>query len=219
MLLTKLETASKLTKDLYEAEQRVQAVKVLQNFSKQIDTLPKGVQEFSDSLSTLHKHFPQRFPKQDLQSVLDNLNLLEAELEKDAPKDRPLTEAKRILQGHDNLLHNQWKSYAREETIELVKLLDSLQGMVGAGMELAPLKRSLETLRDKWPLTEANVKHFAGQLQDAKNRLSVLQVGMNIKLFLEKVANQEATVEDLTDEVMAWLSQHQYKQRLQIRFA
>lgn len=67
-------------------------------------------------------------------------------------------------------------------------------------------------------LTTANVKKLVADVAEAKQIADAFSLNPEIEAFLKKVSSLQATVVDLTPNILAWLKEKKLTSKLRIRF-
>lgn len=67
-------------------------------------------------------------------------------------------------------------------------------------------------------LTTANVKKLVDDVAEAKQIADAFSLNPEIEAFLKKVSSSQATVVDLTPNILAWLKEKKLTSKLRIRF-
>jgi hypothetical protein len=191
-----------------------------QKFQDFIDTVLREknrMMEIIQAISTLNKYDEFRFPKAELDQILwkvkDTLESFEAE-----PKKGKLQYLTRELEEKGRVYKEKWNSFATSAMEEATRTLNSIHGLVENKQEIEDIIESMQRISQLWPVSEKNVTYFDKMLKEAKSKVTRLQVSPSIQQFLEKVANDEASLSDITPEISEWLTQQDFSKNLIISF-
>lgn len=191
-----------------------------QKYLEFLDTVlkeKKKMMEIIEAISALHCYDEFRFPKAELGQILwkikDTLETFEVE-----PKRGKLQYLTKDLEEKSVVYKEKWNSFATSVMEDATRTLHSIRGLVENKEEIDDVITSLRKISQLWPVTEKNVTYFDKLLQDAKSKVSRLQVSTSIQQFLEKVANQQASLSDITPEIRDWLTQQDFSKNLTISF-
>lgn len=115
-----------------------------------------------------------------------------------------------------------WKKYAESlvnphfDLMELVRLLPEMRTMETT---LRALKTQLQRHITILPQTRAELDDFDEQLKQLRSRLANLEnLHPEVRTFLRKAHHNQATIADLTDEVMRWCRQGEHARVFRIGF-
>ena len=67
-------------------------------------------------------------------------------------------------------------------------------------------------------LTIINIKKLVNDVAEAKEITDAFSLNLEIEAFLRKVSSQQATIVDLTPDVLVWLKDKKLTSKLKIRF-
>ena len=73
-------------------------------------------------------------------------------------------------------------------------------------------------LADSITKTVANIKKLVSDVAEAKEITDAFSLNPEIEVFLKKVSSQQATVVDLTPDILTWLTEKKLTSKLKIRF-
>lgn len=217
MFTDKIESTKKIMQRSKQAEEKIDQHQKYQDFYETVKREKQRMILITDAISALHHYDDERFPKADLRQILrkltDILSTFEAE-----PKKRQLHFLAKDLEEKSEVYKERWITFAASATEEATRTLHSIRGLVTDKKEIDDVISSLKKISELWPVTEKNVIYFESLLQEAKSKVTRLQVSPSIQQFLEKVANQQANLSDLTPEITEWLNQQDFSKNLTISF-
>lgn len=135
---------------------------------------------------------------------------------------KELTQSQRKAQGFIDDLKAHWKIYAEEyarETLELLRLVDHLPEVETKQTIYRVLTSHLQHYIEYTPLAPAQLVEFDESLQQLNQHLSNIEgLSADVKKFLENVLKDQATLADLTDEVLQWCRQGEHARTFVIGF-
>lgn len=170
-----------------------------------------------------------RLHDHDVQNVLFTLGRLAKEIrasrerfETEPRQTKALSNIQASIQKLMKEIKWQWQLYARErirEPLELFDLVKNLPEVEAQQTVYGELKRRLERYAEEIPLTAEKLTDFDQSLDLLTQRLRSIE-GLNaeVKVFLQRTLNGEATLADLTDEVLQWCRQGGHAQIFAVRF-
>ena len=130
-------------------------------------------------------------------------------------------EAVQLLQtrsdaARESIAH-QWSEYAEEYVKGTGRLLATLSNIIGDPARARSLSESIQSLMREAPSKE-NVERLVREAAEAKAIIGRYPFSPEIEAFLDKVANSDAHVSDLTPNVEAWLRDNDFTSKLRIVF-
>jgi hypothetical protein len=209
------------TKDVMQRskvlEEKIQKHQKYVDFLDAVSKQKQKMMLIVDAISALHQYDETRFPKADLSVLVtkltDILNTFEAEQRKGQ-----LHFLAKDLEEKSRLYQEKWHSFATSSMEDADRTLNSIRGLLENKQEIDEVIQSLRKISQLWPVSKKNVNYFDTLLQDAKSKVTRLQVSPSIQIFLEKVANQQASLSDITPEISDWLQQQDFAKNLIISF-
>lgn len=115
------------------------------------------------------------------------------------------------------LVANTWKSAAVAYSEGTKGYLSIISGFSDNPKYVNGLIVSIEKSITASPSTK-EIDKLVNNVAEAKKETDKFQLSPEIEQFLEKVAKQQATVFDLTPEVLAWLGDKKLTNKLKVRF-
>jgi hypothetical protein len=125
------------------------------------------------------------------------------------------------IESLDQQTEASWRLYAEERLtpqLELLSLVRQLPEIRGQLNTIDSLTQRLERFKDTPPNNVKELKEFDQKLQSLTKRLASLSLQPAIKDFLTKVLRDEATLADLSDEVLTWCQQGNRAKTFKITF-
>lgn len=170
-----------------------------------------------------------RFSEKDMQRFTYTVNGLLRELrtsqqtfEQTRNQEKALSNLSDKMQNLVKEIKSSWRIYAEQQaqqSFELLKLVKYLPEVQDEQEQLTELENRLTVYFDRVPTTPTNLTEFDQSLQELKHRLSnVSGLSESIRLFLQKTLNGQATLADMTDEVLDWCRRGKRAPAFAIRF-
>jgi chromosome segregation ATPase len=206
-------------------EQQQQEVKSIQATLDKLDNLKSTTQ----SLKKQHQVLWSRFPDDTVQSIrqtaasmVQALEQSRDNFEKQRRQVRELsnveTDAKKLLKQ----VNDQWSLYVSAQLaphIELLKLVQVLPEIVRQEQEINELLNQFEALKTNPPSSAPKLAEFDTKLQQLSERLAIQQgLSPAVREFLQKVQQGTATLNDLSDDILAWCRQGDHARAFAISF-
>jgi hypothetical protein len=134
---------------------------------------------------------------------------------------KTLQSIKNQIDALDQRTKASWKLYAEEQLkpqVELLSLVRQLPEMRGQLNTIDSQTQRLEEFKDTPPNNVKELKEFEQKLQSLTERLASLSLQPAIRNFLTKVLGDEATLADLSEEVLNWCQQGNRAKTFKITF-
>lgn len=121
---------------------------------------------------------------------------------------------KKVIEINEEV-SSQWSEYYADETKSVEELLSLARNI--AGSDVSSLLMDIRSAKD-WKTNDACLDKMTMGLKNAKSLITKLDLQDNIVQFLKKMINQEATLADLDEEVMEWITREGIKSKIKIGF-
>jgi DNA repair ATPase RecN len=219
----------RLSQEVCQQLQTIDDIETLKNNEESIKATLKALTKVKESVATLVTLLTllrERLPAQDVYGLDYLVRELKASRERFDTEPRQTKALSSILESIQKLVRevkSQWQTYAKErvhEPLELLKLVENLPEVKAQREAYDELKTRLGRYTREPPLT-------VDQLTDFDRSISILVQSLNnidglnseVKIFLQKTLNGEATLADLTDEVLQWCRQRGHARIFAVKFA
>ncbi|UWE03390.1 hypothetical protein [Laceyella sacchari] len=216
MLIEKMDLSIRLIQDVVEVKKNEKKIKDQLQFSSIVKKeIPNKIAALQ-SIYLLKKK--EGFPSFNISvsSVLHKVEQLLEVMEKQPGKEK-IERIIRELQEIEDEGKKQWANYVRKQNEGILNVLLLLQKVAPDDESLSHLIVYFQRSTKIWPLTSAKLEQYENKLKQGKQKLSEWKTNETIHAFLEKVSNNEATLDDLNDEVLNWLRVHQLSSNLMIK--
>lgn len=110
-----------------------------------------------------------------------------------------------------------WKDAARRYSEGTKGYLSTIAGISDNPTRARQLVDRIEKVVSS-PLAQEKVDSFVADVEEAKKMVAAFSLNEEIELFLKKVSERKATVQDLTPGIMQWISEQGLAWKLKIRF-
>lgn len=109
----------------------------------------------------------------------------------------------------------EWRKFSRNHSKETTNFMNVLNSVFKKS-EYVELKQQIESIGNLWPVSQVNIDQYQRKLVEAQSIIDSLKVTETVKKVLSKMASGQATLNDLTDEVMDWVRNNQLSSNLRI---
>ncbi|MCS0674470.1 hypothetical protein [Cytobacillus firmus] len=217
MLLNRISQVRETVVEYNQLNKKNQQARRVGSFSKFSRDELKKCKDILGSYQALHEVDEELFPKSNMSIVLIQLEALsKGGLEKYNRDD--IIAFSRPFKTLDDDLKLRWMNYVRNKNQDTIKLLQQMQNIVSNKQEIKQLVDELKKFENKWPITSNVVNRYHEHHVNAKKIISDMQASNGVQDFIGKVAANNATLDDLTDEVILWLREQQLTNKLVIKF-
>ncbi len=112
-------------------------------------------------------------------------------------------------------LSEEWNEYYESETKSLKEILELSRNI--AGININSLLVNLQQSKD-WEANKIIREKMMDSIEKAKDLINKLGLNENIIAFLRKMVNQEATLQDVDDEILKWIKDENLESKIKINF-
>jgi hypothetical protein len=123
---------------------------------------------------------------------------------------KALQDVKQQVESLTQQTEASWKLYAEGQLnpqLELLELVRQLPEILAQLNEINSLRERLEEFRQRTPYNDVELTEFDRKLRKLVKHLSDLNLDPAIRDFLGRVLRGEATLDDLSDEILVWCRQ------------
>lgn len=217
MLLNKIAETRKTFEEYRQLDSKLRQIRKINSFSQTAETELKRVKSILESFHALHQMDPSAFPKKKLTYELKKLEELTKRGLETYNKDEVFAFTKLFRSLNDDL-RMRWSHYVLNKNKDIIGLLENLQNIVPNPQDIRQLISELKTFEKKWPVTSITLKRYHEHFNSANKVISDMNAGEGVQDFITKVAANQATLDDLTDEVISWIRERQLTNKLVIKF-
>lgn len=221
-----------LSESIYRDLDRVdELTNILKNTGAVKDTLLgivkvlELVQHFDALLSLLQQRLPSENTQRlvfRIDSVLQEVKASHKSFETELRQTKQLSSLYTKVQNLVKDVEVLWKIYAQNQTeqpFELLKLVLHLPEMQTQYGTLTSLQTRLVYFFDNPPLTTTQLSDFDQIMQQLTQHLERIEgLDAEITRFLQKTLNKQATLADLTENILQWCQQGKHADAFAIRF-
>ena len=85
--------------------------------------------------------------------------------------------------------------------------------------KILQIRSKVIKLENRWPFSKNELESMQQAIDEASLMINQLKVSSNIQLFLQKVSNGEASIVDLDDEILLWLKDNRFENKVKLSFS
>jgi DNA repair ATPase RecN len=176
-----------------------------------LQTVAAGLEQLMAYIHVLGQRLPEAtrsevrvFSNRTIPDIASSLRNFEQE----PRQTKQLASVRARVQDAIKKVKSQWEQYAKEqirEPLELLKLVRNLPEVIAEEQRYNEITAQLNRYVQDPPATLEDLAAFDQNLQMLKQRLQNIEgLSFAVKTFLQRAADGQATIADLTDEVIAW---------------
>ena len=113
---------------------------------------------------------------------------------------------------------NAWKAAAKLLAEDVEKSLYSLSSILPNKERALALRQNLSAATKFIPCSPEDISDFKANVREGKAIVNSLHFDSEAESFIQKVTNNTATVSDLTQHIIEWISQNNLNRQFKIRF-
>lgn len=217
MLLNKIADTRETLEEYRRLDNELRQVRKVNSFSQSTKSELNKIKSILASYHALNQMAPVEFPKKKLSYELKKLETLMNSGIKTYNIEEVYGFAK-LFRGLNEDLRMRWSNFVLNKNKDIIGLLRNLQNIVTNQQEIKQLITDLQTFEKKWPVNSITLKRYHDYLNDANKVISEMDVSEVVQDFITKVAANQATLDDLTDEVITWIRTKKLTNKLVIKF-
>ena len=217
MLLDKVTSTRKLIEQVKIDEDRLSKYEDYRDFYQKLVDQSSVYNEFINAIKSLVATYPEEFMKPDMSKVMDKINELLETFEND-PKQNKINSLTKEIGNFNTEWHEKWTKFASSKSQDVIRGLSSIKQVAGSDTDINDIIHWLEVLTSKWPISESNLQQFTKYLIQAREKLTNINASPEVQKFLDSVANNKATISDVTPEIIRWLNENNFSSNLKITY-
>ena len=108
-----------------------------------------------------------------------------------------------------------WVAHANEITKGILDDLGVFKLVSDNKLEIVRLSTAIKGI-STWPVTKKQFDDFTLALEVARNLLKTMKFDSEIEMFLRKVRDKQATLQDLSDSIIKWIRDNNFEGSIQL---
>lgn len=134
---------------------------------------------------------------------------------------RYINDIESVVSEYEEKLKDYWKSkYTLKvaNTLSILELLEKIYILDDKRFKILEVKSRISKIGNTWPFSENDIKIMDAGIEEANKMIKTLHVSSNVQAFLQKASIGEATILDLNDEILSWIKEHGFAERVKLSF-
>jgi hypothetical protein len=193
-----------------------------QDYNGFLDDLSLKMESFTRykrMAALLHGYNNELFPKQDIAASIRILNELIGTVgSREVPKKARIAALAREIQTAEENLKTSWLEHIKSSTAELISVLAGVRGLYSDKTQISTIIERVEAVNKRWPFDQSNIDELRNIIAQAQQIITQLDVNEEVQEFLTLVLTGQATLFDLTTDVLEWLNKQGFSKNLKISF-
>lgn len=114
-------------------------------------------------------------------------------------------------------LDSLWVNSLKSSTEQVISLLKTFSQFMANESEAISIATTMENGITSFPVNPSDVITFKASLQKGREMADRIGADDDIQVFIRKVRDLQATLEDITPKVKAWIYEHRLEKRMKVR--
>ncbi|EPB8165282.1 hypothetical protein ACSXDQ_03020 [Clostridium perfringens] len=123
-----------------------------------------------------------------------------------------------IIDSIESQLKVEWKKYYEKNTRVILQTLSNIKPFFNDETEIERIILNLKKFESSWPINNLKYNLFIDNINLAKNKIKELELTEDIRIFISKIIANTATIEDLTPNILKWIKDNKYENKIKLRF-
>lgn len=153
-----------------------------------------------------------------LNIVSKNLKEIKNSIINDNINEREGAFLRSALDSVESQLKSEWKKHYEDKTRGIIQTLTNIRPFFNDEREIEMIINNLKGFENKWPINRQNYDRFEELINIAKNKINELELTDDIRRFISRITSNNATIEDLTPNILKWIKDNKYENKIKLRF-
>lgn len=123
-----------------------------------------------------------------------------------------------ILDSIENQLKEEWKKYYSKNTRVILQTLSNIKPFFYDETEVERIILALKKFESTWPINRGKYDLYRENINLAKNKIKELELTEDIRIFISKIIANNATIQDLTPNILKWIKDNKYENKIKLKF-
>lgn len=134
---------------------------------------------------------------------------------------RYINDIELVVSEYEDKLKDYWNSKYKPKvanSLSILEILEKIDIFDDRCIKILEVKNRISKIGNKWPFSENDIKIMDDGIEEANKIIKTLHVSSNIQRFLQKASIGEATILDLNSEILLWIKEHGFAERVKLSF-
>lgn len=153
-----------------------------------------------------------------LNIVSKNLREIKNSVINDNINEREGTFLRSALDSVESQLKSEWKKHYEHKTRGVIQTLTNIRPFFNDEREIEMIINNLKGFESKWPINRKSYDRFEELINIGKNKINELELTDDIRRFISRITSNNATIEDLNPNILKWIKDNKYENKIKLRF-
>ena len=153
-----------------------------------------------------------------LNIVSKNLREIKNSIINDNINEREGAFLRSALDSVESQLKSEWKKHYEDKTRGIIQTLTNIRPFFNDEREIEMIINNLKGFESKLPINRQSYDRFEELINIAKNKINELELTDDIRRFISRITSNNATIEDLTPNILKWINDNKYENKIKLRF-
>ena len=218
MLLNKVKETTNLIKLESEVNENKKTNEDFKRVFKRLELIEKAFNNYYKTIKTLNKEYGIEYKYDDLNLLKCKLKKLKENLKSEYVDMSLIDAITKETNELEQSLKEKWNLYIVTETNGLINTLKTIRSIVNDKPKVDIVVHSIMKDRLAWPVDNDKLNNINNKKKEAQKLISDLGLNKNISDFIEKIALNQATILDLTPEILDWVRNKEFENNIALRF-
>jgi hypothetical protein len=151
--------------------------------------------------------------------LITSISNLQGQLHERYLGDSEVREFRTLSETFKNEITIQWRTAANRKAEQVTSSLRLLRCFLAKPEEADALVSKLDNGMQRLPSSQSDIKAFAEAVAHGQKMVDSAGFDDEIKNFLQKVTNSQATLADITSKVQVWIYKQNLETRIKVSFS
>ena len=153
-----------------------------------------------------------------LKSIVDKLKEIQEHIDYDQVDDREGTQVHLVIDKIESQLKMEWKNYCQLMTNGVITTLTNVKPFFTDEDEINIIINTLMGYENMWPINREKYDRFIENIELAKNKIDSLELTDEVRRFIRRITSNNATLSDLTPDILKWVKDNGYESKIKLKF-
>ncbi len=221
MLIKKIKKSMSQIKANNDYEKLIFIKNELDRLKKDVDKLDIRVNQYVNMNNILKDYLKNnndlifkeiKYINNQISIILDNFN------NNDFSNYELIKNIESTVDRYYSTLRDYWRQSHIKDTNGTKSILLILEKLYDDSTKILQIRSKVNKLENRWPFTEEDLTLMQEGINEASSIIKELKVSSNIQNFLQKASIGEASIIDLDDEILIWLKDNKFENKVKLSF-
>lgn len=153
-----------------------------------------------------------------LDSISKNLSDIKNSIVNDRINEREGAFLHSALDAIETQLKAEWKKHYEDKIRGVLQTLTNIKPFFTDETEIDRIISNLKRFESTWPINRERYDRFEENINLAKKKIDELELTDDIRRFITRITANNATIADLTPNILKWIKDNKYESKIKLRF-